>query len=262
MDPLAEKYPNVSSYVYCHNNPVNMVDPDGRGDYFNKETGVSSGNDGINDDKTYAADAVKKNDKGIVIDATNKVDLKVTSEAFLFMAQTLYAESSNKTSKEEVSGIYSALENRAEAYDTDVKSQMKVGYPCGVYGSSKEHRDRYNTEKGAGPADKRNIVRAGLILGIISDYDYSQGAFFWDGTDFKAGGGHQERYVPGYLFTDQSHDIYEMGNNSKPGKTKYGSWSYKYQSTTVINHTTFSKITDSWLDAQYSGVKKARPLGN
>jgi len=32
VDPLAEKYPNVDSYVYCHNNPVNMIDPDGRSD--------------------------------------------------------------------------------------------------------------------------------------------------------------------------------------------------------------------------------------
>jgi RHS repeat-associated protein len=30
VDPLAEKYPNVSSYVYCYNNPVKFVDPDGR----------------------------------------------------------------------------------------------------------------------------------------------------------------------------------------------------------------------------------------
>jgi len=29
-DPLAEKYPNVGSYVYCHNNPVKYTDPDGR----------------------------------------------------------------------------------------------------------------------------------------------------------------------------------------------------------------------------------------
>jgi len=33
VDPLAEKYPNLSSYVYCHNNPVNMIDPDGMTDY-------------------------------------------------------------------------------------------------------------------------------------------------------------------------------------------------------------------------------------
>jgi len=30
VDPLAEKYPNISSYVYCANNPVMYIDPDGR----------------------------------------------------------------------------------------------------------------------------------------------------------------------------------------------------------------------------------------
>jgi len=30
VDQLAEKYPNVSSYVYCMNNPVKYIDPDGR----------------------------------------------------------------------------------------------------------------------------------------------------------------------------------------------------------------------------------------
>jgi len=30
MDPLAEKYPNISPYVYVANNPVNVIDPDGR----------------------------------------------------------------------------------------------------------------------------------------------------------------------------------------------------------------------------------------
>jgi RHS repeat-associated protein len=30
VDPLAEKYPGVGSYVYCYNNPVKFVDPDGR----------------------------------------------------------------------------------------------------------------------------------------------------------------------------------------------------------------------------------------
>ena len=29
MDPLCEKYYNVSPYNYCLNNPVNAVDPDG-----------------------------------------------------------------------------------------------------------------------------------------------------------------------------------------------------------------------------------------
>jgi RHS repeat-associated protein len=29
IDPLAEKYPNISPYAYCNGNPVNLVDPDG-----------------------------------------------------------------------------------------------------------------------------------------------------------------------------------------------------------------------------------------
>ena len=30
MDPMCEKYYDVSPYVYCENNPVNIIDPDGR----------------------------------------------------------------------------------------------------------------------------------------------------------------------------------------------------------------------------------------
>lgn len=37
MDPLAEKYDGISPYVYCGNNPVNGIDPDGRDWYQNAE---------------------------------------------------------------------------------------------------------------------------------------------------------------------------------------------------------------------------------
>ena len=35
VDPLAEKNIGVSGYVYCHNNPATMIDPDGKDDIFN-----------------------------------------------------------------------------------------------------------------------------------------------------------------------------------------------------------------------------------
>ena len=34
VDPLAEKYPNLSSYCYTHNNPVRYIDLDGKDSYY------------------------------------------------------------------------------------------------------------------------------------------------------------------------------------------------------------------------------------
>ncbi len=35
-DPLAEKHYGVSPYAYCHDNPINAIDPDGRDDFFDE----------------------------------------------------------------------------------------------------------------------------------------------------------------------------------------------------------------------------------
>ena len=34
VDPLAEKYPEIGPYIYCHNNPINLIDPNGKNDYI------------------------------------------------------------------------------------------------------------------------------------------------------------------------------------------------------------------------------------
>ena len=54
VDPMSAKYPSLSPYIYCANNPIKLVDPNGEeiGDYFNID-GKWLGTDGIDDGKVY-----------------------------------------------------------------------------------------------------------------------------------------------------------------------------------------------------------------
>ena len=54
VDPMSDKYASLSPYVYCADNPVKWVDPNGEeiGDYFSL-SGKYLGTDGLNDDKVY-----------------------------------------------------------------------------------------------------------------------------------------------------------------------------------------------------------------
>ena len=54
IDPMADKYPSLSPYIYCADNPVILVDPDGReiGWYLDRN-GTIIGRDKNNDDRLY-----------------------------------------------------------------------------------------------------------------------------------------------------------------------------------------------------------------
>lgn len=45
VDPLSDKYPHISPYAYCGNNPVKFVDPDGKKVFFAKNVSISFKND-------------------------------------------------------------------------------------------------------------------------------------------------------------------------------------------------------------------------
>jgi hypothetical protein len=57
-DPLAEKFPWHSPYVFCSNNPVNRIDPDGRADFWHN--GRVIGNDGVDDQRILVIKTTQK----------------------------------------------------------------------------------------------------------------------------------------------------------------------------------------------------------
>ena len=62
VDPMSDKYPSLSPYVYCADNPVKLVDPNGEeiGNYYDRN-GTYLGTDGKNDGEVYVV--VTRKDK-------------------------------------------------------------------------------------------------------------------------------------------------------------------------------------------------------
>ena len=84
VDPLADKYPNISPYAYCGWNPIKLVDPDGKeiwivtgtddnGDWITEK--VSSINDYPNSEQMNVLRKIYENNKGKeVVDEIMKSD--------------------------------------------------------------------------------------------------------------------------------------------------------------------------------------------
>ena len=102
MDPLCEKYYNVSPYTYCINNPMKNIDLDGRmcGDYYSMN-GNFLATDGIDDNKKYI---IYDDDEAKNIRKTGSVEsvqnaMEVPSDEQINSGQTCFDEG-NKIGKE------------------------------------------------------------------------------------------------------------------------------------------------------------------
>ena len=109
IDPLCEKYPHLSPYAYCENDPVNFVDPDGRiimihGDgtdgslellrqfggkkvnfYYDKETGNLTYSINLNKKgKPYKLNKQLRNLLSIIDDQSVTVNIIATTSPFVY----------------------------------------------------------------------------------------------------------------------------------------------------------------------------------
>ena len=87
MDPLCEKYYSISPYVYCMNNPVMFLDPDGRTVEANSLSQMNI----INTVTPEEAEYIQFDENGVInVDLINKCNS--TSENFLSIKQLALSE--------------------------------------------------------------------------------------------------------------------------------------------------------------------------
>ena len=173
-DPLEEEYPNITTYGFCHNNPVVLVDPDGMGDYYNK-AGRWLGNDGRKDNIAYLADAVSK-DKAGRNHSQNANVLSLKNSELNIFANTVAQESSGN--KIESFALASAIKNLA---DYKGKSIMQTIQTEGIFG----YRDGGNNTQYNNNAE---YSMAAVLNAITGGKDFSNGAIRWDGFDLAIKG--------------------------------------------------------------------------
>ncbi|HBL32444.1 MAG TPA: hypothetical protein DDZ96_01320 [Porphyromonadaceae bacterium] len=144
------------------------------GDYYNRN-GYWLGRDKFDDNKVYLADAVNKDAKGLVTEATNKQELSISHDDFRKQAATVYAESSaykkstvSDNLQKEMYSIASIYQRNNIAYGADAPK-------------SKEYLSL--TPEKINESSFKTTSNAAVINALTGGFDYSFGANMWDARE-------------------------------------------------------------------------------
>ena len=241
VDPLAEKYVNIGSYIYCHSSPIMLIDPTGEGDYYAKN-GSYLGTDKKNDNLTYLATGVKN---GEFVNA-RKIDLAHSD--FTRVANIISHEAGTNDEKEAL-WLAHTVKNRADEKCKTMLGLLLTGY------SSVSKADK---QKGISTSDgsrKANAARAGVIDALTSKFDPTDGAQFWDGTDFLAWGlsspdGSPQNKFEEYHTVVISQKIYNDFLKNQQSRYPKGSVNY-YGKKYIIPAAVFTN-TNNWKNGYFT----------
>jgi len=203
VDPLCEKYPEISPYVYCHNNPVNMVDPEGLTDYsVNKEGYVYKTNPILDGVRKFFG-IKDKDDKLIAVD--NKNNTLVMPAGSIGEIKSYTDDKGNKA------GDYFNVSNDKVAGKVDefLSENTGVEFSRIEYNNSKESDNIISTSH-----EGRTDATGSLISDKLSSDGYNVSRF----THSHPEGGLPSGYVPGHLDSGDK-DFTNYMNQKYPNNT-------------------------------------------
>jgi hypothetical protein len=185
------------------------------------------------------------------------------------LAAIAYGEASTADDPNEIGAIAWAVANRARAWDNKTISQLLVADKNYTY-AIKDGNPRYNrlmdASDAAIAADKGMALALDAAKNALANTgcDPSNGAYWWDGTDFKTNYKKHPKVKDGFRISDPEHNIFNVEERShlvvlywqaknKKGvivNTKErGRYSYVWESTAAYGSTIFWKHDADYLTA-------------
>lgn len=187
------------------------------------------------------------------------------------LAAIAYGEASTLDDEDEIGGIAFAVANRARAWGNKSIEELLAAAPNYTYaidGNNKRYERFIHTTN-----EKEINLDDGMRLALKMAYrawgnegsDPSNGAYWWDGVDFKTNYKNHPKVRDGFHFTDPSHNIFSVPEskvdvtihwkvrNKKTGaevnSKVRGKYSYVWQSTAAYGKTIFWKHDIEYLNA-------------
>ena len=240
-DPLSEEYENVSTFVYCHGNPICLFDPDGQGDYYTNG-GVWLGSDQKKDNFVYTASGVhqSKDKNGSMVNVfENPQKLSISHSKFIRQSSTVYGESSAYRVRDKKSEPSEDLKKEMYAIASVHQRNSKA------YGISSEPAKDFRSKS----AKERNdlpLMRTAIaaeINALKNGIDYSYGATTWDGAEQAQFSENEQRKSNGHFEIHMN----TMGWNISP--KHYAQWknnigkSFKAPMIRVARDSFYNSVT-------------------
>lgn len=197
------------------------------------------------------------------VESQGKLDLQTRK-----LAAIAYGEASSLNDADEIGGIAFAVANRARAWGGKTVDQLLTADPHYSYVIS-DGNPRYSKLLNATEADiekdkgMKSAVEAAKRALLNVGTDPANGAYWWDGLDFKTNPNHPKR-ADGFHYSDPSHNIFGVAEISKavvthwmvPDKTgkivegkERGRYSYIWISTAAHGKTIFWQHGSDYLNA-------------
>jgi hypothetical protein len=193
------------------------------------------------------------------------------------LAAIAYGEASTLNLPAEIGGIAFAVANRARAWGGKTVNQLLLADPNYTYAIS-DGNPRFKRLMEATPEAISKDTGMALALDWATKAianqgdDPSNGAYWWDGVDFKTNYRNHPKVKDGFQFGDPTHNIFSVEEKSKPvtiywkvrnKKTRKevnssvrGTYEYVWKSTAAHGKTIFWTHNEEYVTA--TGGKEYR----